>query len=56
MKFVKLATFAGLGLGLGMVYFGVVVWVFTTHALWFPLVVPLMVQLPVGLFAAVFGS
>jgi len=51
-----MATFAGLGLGLGMVYFGIVVWVFTTQALWFPLVVPLMVQLPVGLFAALFGT
>jgi adenylate cyclase len=51
-----MATFAGLGLGLGMVYFGVVVWVFATQALWFPLVVPLLMQLPVGLFAALFGT
>lgn len=49
-------TFAGLALGLGMVYFGIAVRVFTTQALWFPLVVPLLIQLPVGLFAALFGT
>ena len=47
---------AGLGLGMGMMYFGLVVWVFTTQTLWLPLVVPLLVQLPVGLFAALFGT
>jgi adenylate cyclase len=51
-----MATFAGLGLGIGMGYFGIVVWVFTTQALWLPLVVPLLMQLPVGLFAALFGT
>jgi adenylate cyclase len=38
------------------VYLGVIVWVFITQALWFPLVVPLLVQLPIGLFAALFGT
>ncbi|HNP31114.1 MAG TPA: CHASE2 domain-containing protein, partial [Nitrospirales bacterium] len=51
-----IAALSGLGVGLGMVYFGVVVWVFITHALWLPLVVPLLVQLPVGLFTALFGN
>ncbi|MCA9419692.1 MAG: adenylate/guanylate cyclase domain-containing protein [Nitrospira sp.] len=51
-----IAALSGLGIGLGMVYFGVVVWVFITQALWFPLVVPLLIQLPVGLFAALFGN
>lgn len=51
-----MASFAGLGLGIGTMYFGVVVWVFTAQALWLPLVVPLLVQLPVGLFTALFGT
>jgi len=51
-----MAAFAGLGLGIGTMYFGVVVWVFTAQALWLPLVVPLLVQLPVGLFTALFGT
>ncbi len=51
-----MATFAGLALGMGMGYFGLAVWVFTQQALWFPLVIPLLVQLPVGLFAALFGT
>jgi adenylate cyclase len=51
-----MVALAGLGLGMGMVYFGLVVWVFTTQTLWLPLVVPLLVQLPVGLFAALFGT
>ncbi|MBA3967802.1 MAG: adenylate/guanylate cyclase domain-containing protein, partial [Nitrospirales bacterium] len=51
-----IASLAGLGLWLGMVYFGVIVWVFITQALWFPLVIPLLVQLPLGLFAALFST
>jgi adenylate cyclase len=51
-----IASLSGLGLGLGLVYFGVIVWVLITLALWFPLVVPLLVQLPIGLFAALFGT
>jgi adenylate cyclase len=51
-----IASLSGLGLWLGMVYFGMIVWVFITQALWFPLVIPLLVQLPLGLFAALFGT
>ncbi len=36
----------------GVAYFGAAYWWFTRHALWLPLVVPLLVQLPAG-FAAV---
>jgi adenylate cyclase len=51
-----IASLSGLGLWLAIVYFGVIVWVFITQALWFPLVIPLLVQLPLGLFAALFGT
>jgi adenylate cyclase len=51
-----IVSLSGLGLGLGMVYFVIIVWVFITQALWFPLVVPLLIQLPLGLFTALFGA
>lgn len=51
-----IASLLGLGLWLGIVYFVVIVWVFITQALWFPLVIPLLVQLPLGLFAALVGT
>lgn len=51
-----IASLLGLGLGLGTVYFGIIVGAFLTHALWFPLVVPLLIQLPMGLLTALFGT
>jgi adenylate cyclase len=40
----------------GALYFGAAYWQFTSHYLWLPLVVPLLVQLPVGFGAAVWWS
>ena len=51
-----MATFAGLGLGIGLMYFSLILWAFSALALWLPLVVPLLIQLPVGLIAALFGT
>ncbi|GJL58471.1 MAG: hypothetical protein NPIRA03_13280 [Nitrospirales bacterium] len=51
-----IASLSGIGLWLGMVYLAVIVWAFVTQALWFPLVIPLLVQLPLGLVAALFGT
>ena len=47
---------SGVAAGVAVLYFAVAYWQFTSYCFWLPLAVPLLVQLPVGLGAAVWWN